>query len=369
MNSDAKKPCDIVIPIWNQPELTKGCINSIKKHTSYPYRIVAVDNASLTPTQEYLDSLKKEDNAGVAIIRNRENQGFVKAVNQGMRFSDARYVCIMNNDTIATDGWLGELIDILQKNSDIGIINPSSNTSCQFPGKLDIDTYAKTLKNLQGKYQELYTCRAFAMIVKRDVIDEVGYLDNTFGMGYFDDTDYCKRAQKLGYRTVRAKASYVYHMESQSFAKIKEKNEIFLENEKKFVSKWGRQLRVAYVLPGLGSPKEIERISSNVNKIAKTGHQVWIFTKPKTASRLELIDHENIRFFYYPAIFFTMTVLYKIWKRKKKKKLHIVVTNSSRIRALFKLFERKLSAKIFRDNDFELLKKSIGKLSHAAFKV
>lgn len=368
MGFNAAESCDIIIPVWNHPEMTRSCVNSIKKHTHFPYRIIIIDNASDEPTKQYLSSLKEEGEKAV-VIKNEENQGFIKAVNQGMRYSNAPYVCIMNNDTVATDGWLGESIAIFRKNDDIGVINPSSNTSCQFPGKLDIESYAKTLDAFKGKYQELYTCRAFSMVVKRAVIEKIGYLDDSYGMGYFDDTDYCKRAQASGYRTVRAKASYVYHKESQSFSRIKEKSEIFLRNENRFVSKWGRQLRVAYILPALEHSAEIDRVSSNINGMAKQGHQVWIFTRSAFNAKLTLIDHENIRFYFYPAIFFNAVVLYKIWKRKGKKKLHVIVTNSKCSYDITRVFKTALDAGIFMDNDFPFIEKKLKEMSHLPFSI
>lgn len=360
MSPDIRERCDIVIPVWNHLEMTKDCVDSIAKHTQYPYRLVLIDNASDCPAGKYLYSLKQ---GGAAVIRNEKNQGFVKAVNQGMRFSDAKYICIMNNDTIVTDGWLSEMINILELHPDIGMINPSSNTSCQFPGKLDIDSYAATLRHFKGTYQELYTGRAFAMVVAREVIDRIGYLDEIYGMGYFDDTDYCKRAQKLGYRVVRAKASYVYHRESQSFSKIREKKAIFLQNEKEFVSRWGRYLRVAYVLSELKSKEQEIAAASHINRIARMGYQVWIFTRKDPGSRLDLIDHESIRFFYYPGFLFKIVILYKIWKRKKKKKMHIILTNSTGIYGFFIPFRKILAADILIDSDFDLIENRLKELS------
>ncbi|NQU95529.1 MAG: glycosyltransferase family 2 protein [Candidatus Omnitrophica bacterium] len=367
MQFDANKRCDIVIPVWNNPELTRDCVNSIIKHTRYPYRIVIIDDASEAYTRQYLDTLKKDTGGKTNVIRNAKNQGFVKSVNRGMEHSDAPYVCIMNNDTIATNGWLGEAICILRENPNIGLINPSSNTSCQFPGKLSIDAYAETLKVFKGSYQELYTCRAFAMIVKREVIKKIGYLDEQYGMGYFDDTDYCKHAQKLGYMTVRSKASYVYHKESQSFSLVKEKSNIFLENEKKFVSKWGMPLRIAYALPSPGTQKDRDRISAHINRMAKIGHQVWIFTTRRVKSKLDLIDHESIRFYFYPPFLFDATAIYKIWKRKKKKKMHVILTNCSRLYKFLDFFKGALGAEIFADDNLSPVEKKLAELSHAPF--
>ena len=367
MQFDLNKRCDIVIPVWNNLDLTRDCIESIKKHTSFPYRVVAVDNASDEPTREYLKELASRESDKVVVIRNEENRGFVKGVNQGMEYSDGAYVCIMNNDTLATDGWLGEMIEILRRHPEIGLINPSSNTSCQFPGNLSIDAYAQKLKAFKGKYQEMYTCRAFAMIVKREVIEKIGYLDEKYGMGYFDDTDYCKRAQGLGYLTVRAKASYVYHKESQSFSLVKEKSDIFLENEKKFASIWGRPLRIAYALPGPGTQKDRGRISVHINRMAKIGHQVWIFTTLRLKSELDLIDHESIRFYFYPSFLFDATAIYKIWKRKKKKKMHVILTNSNRLYKFLEFFKNVLGAEIFVDDDLTPVEKKLAELSHTPF--
>lgn len=354
-----QETCDIIIPVWNHLSVTAGCVSSIKKHTNFPHRIIIVDNASDIQTRRYLDSIKEENPAGAVVIRNDENKGFVKAVNQGMEFSDAKYVCILNNDTVVTEGWLSEMVGILREENTIGIVNPSSNTFCQFPGKLDIDSYAGTLKGLTGKYQELYAARAFAMVVKREIVEKVGYLDDTYGMGYYDDIDYSKRTQKCGYTTVRAKASYVHHKVSQSFSSIKERSKIFMDNEKKFISKWGRQLRVAYVLPGAPSAEEIDKISGNINRIAKSGHQAWVFTTRRLGKRLNLIDHESIRLYCYPPAFFSPVVFYKIWKRKKKKKLHLILSGDKRMVKLLTRFRKSLGADALLDNNFEFFEKKM----------
>lgn len=368
MKFNAGERCDIVIPVWDNLELTRECVDSIEKHTRFPYRLIIIDNASSTPTKEYLESLKKKDADKFAIIRNAENQGFVKAVNQGMRYSDGAYVCVMNNDTVATHRWLEEIISVLCQNPKIGLINPSSNSSCQFPGAPGVDAYAEKLRAFKGEYQELYTCRAFAMVVKREVIEKIGYLNEEYGMGYYDDTDYCKRAQKAHFLTARAKGSYVYHKESRSFSKVKEKSAIFRENEKKFNSKWGRQLRVAYVLPGPVVGKSSERISLNINRIAKSGHQVWVFMASGGLPGLDLIDHESIRLYRYPAFLFGATAFYKIWKRKIKKKLHLVLTQEASNCSLFKIFGKYLNAEIFEDTDFVEIEKKLEKLSRQVLK-
>jgi len=355
VETNAKQRCDIIIPVWNHAAETATCVNSLKRYTSYPYRIVIVDNASNMETRKYFDSLKEESAGKVVIIRNLRNEGFIKAVNRGMRFSDAGYLCILNNDTEVKPGWLNEIIDIFRKNLDVGIVNPSSNTFC--------DVYSPAIKNFKGKYQELCGARAFAVVIKRKVVEKIGYLDEAFGMGYFDDVDYSKRAGKAGFKTVKARASFVYHTESASFSGIAEKNDIFLENEKKFIAKWGAQLRVAYILPSFDGEKGMDKISSAINRIAVLGHRAWIFTKQGNDMKPRLLDHEAIRFFYCPRILFGFFVFCKIWKRKKKKKLALILTNNGGIFRLFDFFKTMLAADVMRDSDFQSVEKKINELS------
>ena len=366
LNNNTKDRCDIVIPVWNQLELTKVCLDSIKANTRVPYRLILIDNGSEDSARSYLESLRQDPDQDTVVIRNEENAGFVKAVNQGMRVSDAPYVCVMNNDTTATDGWLQEMIDLFRIDPGIGIVNPSSNTFGQSSGKLDTETYARTLRALKGKYQELFTARAFAMVVKREVIERIGYMDESFGMGYFDDTDYSKRAQGIGYKTVRAKAAYVYHKGSQSFSAVGETAAIFRDNENRFISKWGKRLRVAYVLPSAGTQEDTARISHNINRIVKIGHETWIFTVSRLNENLKLIDHEGIRFFLYPRPLFMLIVLYKIWKRRRKKKIDAILTNNRGMHDIFRKFETTLGSDIFMDNGFPIIEKHLNNLSHAA---
>ncbi len=327
--------CDIIIPVWNQLEATKACIESIFGNTDYPYRLILVDNGSEKETKIYLESLKDVGRGTwdvgrgirpeVVLIRNEKNLGFVKAVNQGIAASRSPYLCIMNNDTIATNGWLTELIRVMVSNPEIGLINPSSNTSGQFPGEsVSIDDYAKSLGDMKGRIQELYTCRGFCMVVRREVIERLGPLDEVYRLGYFDDTDYCKRAQEAGYRTARAKSSYVFHKENTSFKEMKDNTDLFKNNEKIFFERWGKPLRIGYFIEKRDSGAVVNDIAIGV---ARSGYQINIFIRKGWHWPVSL-DHFDIRGVTLSPFLFGLVSFYKIMKRKKKKRLDALVTDS-----------------------------------------
>jgi len=352
--------CDIIIPVWNNPEITLRCVESIRRNTHYPFRLIVIDNASDDPARTMLRDLRDD---GMVLMRNEENLGFIKAVNQGMRYSDAEYVCILNNDVIVTSGWLEETIAVLSGNPDIGVANPSSNTSCQFPGNEGIDAYAVKLRELSGQYQELYRARGFAMVIKREVIGKIGYLDERYGAGYFDDTDYSKRAQASGYKTVRAKAAYVFHLENRSFNKVKETPEIFRENEKKFNAIWGRHMRIGYVIPRLADAGDASWASRVIIRIARIGHQVLVFAPGEVLKNITTQDHESIRPIACSRYFFVMGAAFRIWKRMGKKNIDILVVRGERSLTYFRAFSKVLGCSVISDKDMDAVSDLINKVS------
>jgi GT2 family glycosyltransferase len=320
--------CEIIIPVWNELQLTKECIDSIIENTHYPYRLIIIDNGSQDQTKSYLEELKKKGDMEVTLIRNEENLGFVKAVNQGLRVSSALYVCILNNDTLVADGWLEEMIEVTKNNPQIGIINPSSNSLGQYLSKGDsIESYAIRLKQFKGQWGEMAQCSGFCMLIKREVIDRLGFFDEVYQIGYCEETDYCRRAQRSGFIFARARAAYVYHKERSTFDRMPDREEIFRRNQDILFRRWGKPLRIAYLVSNSlkDRPKE-QRVKKISLAIARDNHQAWLFLKKSLGQLNEMIEHSNIRYFWLADTLYRLTCIYKILKRKRKKKIDIILT-------------------------------------------
>ncbi len=317
MASEKDKPaCDIVIPVWNQLEYTKECLRALFKSTSFPFRLIVVDNASDAPTAQYLDSVKEKNPEQVSLIRNNENMGFVKAVNQGIKVSCASYVCLLNNDTQVASDWLREMIEVAEARDDIGIVNPNSNTLGWKPKKRQsLEAAAQELKSYSGEYSRLPWACGFCMLIKRKVIQEIGLFDEIYGMGTFEDADFSKRAQAAGLFSVCAKAAYVEHRERRSFIKFKKFDRDFQRNRQIFFSKWGKIERVLYILTK-HNPAYAEKVSAEAVKLACEGNIVWIFLKDK--NRQGINEHSNVYIYNLPKHFFDLVSIWRVLKRKKK---------------------------------------------------
>lgn len=314
-----KKTCDIVICIWNNLEVTRDCIESIYKNTAYPYyRLVLIDNASDEPTKSYLESIKNDPRFNVILIRNEENLGNTKAVNQGLKASDAAYVCNLDNDTYVTDGWLSEMITIAESDPTIGIVAPGRKGGQPLTSNsiIDIEAKAKDIAQRKGQQREMALIDCFCALIKREVINTVGLWDEIYSPGYYDDSDYCRRTVAHGYKLVCALGAYVYHREGGSFKKRnKFRDEIFARNQKIYNERYGESKRILYVIDHLN--KHMDQICADILQQARQTNWVWINQKISLAS-LPLTAHSHINIVRYTPFFFTLRNFFKIIFRKKK---------------------------------------------------
>ncbi len=333
--------CDIIIPVWNQLEYTRDCVTSIINNTDdVDYGVVIIDNASDGQTRMYLDSLVTGAGSRFRVIRKECNVGFVKAVNEGMRISGAPYVCVLNNDTLVTKGWLKEMLDIAGSRKDIGLVNPSSNNLGQRPSEGEsVDLFAQRLKAESGNSIELGAAIGFCMLIKKELIDRIGYFDEVYGMGNFEDTDYSRRSIKEGYRCVRACGAYVCHREGSSFKKIGTYEEDFKRNREIFEFRWGKPKRLAYIIEPSGN-NVIRRIGEESLKLAREGNWVWYFSDLQIDGPL----HSNIIYKEGPMGYLHRRALFTILK--KKKKFDIIFVGDEKIAAILNALRFLHKAKV-----------------------
>lgn len=341
--------CDIIIPIWNQLEFTKTCIERLIENTIYPYKLILIDNGSDFETRNYIESLKQNRPIGINLIRNEENLGFVKAINQGLKASNAPYVCILNNDTEPGYGWLSELIEFAKRHPDVGLLNPLCNGHIQ--RNMTLNEYAKLISSNKNKYMEMNQCQGFCMLIKREVIDKIGYLDERFGIGGFDDTDYSMRAHRAGYGAVCVYSSYVYHKEHKSFDKMGERKNLQAEAEKEYFKKWPKHRRLA-VIYSMSRNTNDHNITNLLNSSLFLARKwCWvnllIFGGKSAKERIYNLEkkinfplHQNIKFNYLNNKIKIFEIVIRILERsfgsKKRKKYDLVICNEKPLYPILK---------------------------------
>ena len=240
--------CDLVLLSWNHLEETRPCLESLFETTRVPCRLFIVDNGSEPDVRAFLASVKPRKHIlEVVVLQNETNEGFPRGMNRGVRASTAPFVCLLNNDLRFTVGWLEEMIEMASANPSVGVVNPTSNTFGNIPPDgMSLEAYAVHLRSLRGRFKEVGMCIGFCFLVKRDVLDRIGGLSEEVERIFFEDEDFCMRAQEISYRCVVARASYVHHAEHQTVRKMPERETLFTRNQAWCNAKWGKRIRIAW---------------------------------------------------------------------------------------------------------------------------
>lgn len=247
---DDKPPkISIIIVTFNNLELTKACLESVDRFTNYPnVEIVVVDNASEDGTVEFLDAWVDE-NTGRVLKKNGSNKGFAAGNNIGISLASGDYFVLLNNDTYVTPGWLGNLLQHLLRNDSIGLVGPVTNN---IGNEAKIDIRYESMSEMVSKASDftfrhlgdllpIKTLAFFCVMFSRKTFELVGPLDESFGLGFFEDDDYCRRVEKAGLGIVCAQDVFVHHHLSASFKKMDrdDRRKLFAENRARYEKKWG----------------------------------------------------------------------------------------------------------------------------------
>jgi GT2 family glycosyltransferase len=220
----SRKPVvSAVVLNWNGERCLLPCLRSLQQ-SAYPlYETIVVDNHS-TDSSVALVRAKFPD---AIVLENKKNLGAAAGRNVGLRRALARpvhYVFTLDNDLVVEPDTVLTLISYAEKDERIGVVGAKiyeSNRAKQiWAVGFKIDYTQNVTRNIgtqeedKGQYEQLHEVDAVgtgAMLTAKRVYEDVGLLDESF-IGYgFEDTDFCVRARKKGYRVVVGPAAKAWH--------------------------------------------------------------------------------------------------------------------------------------------------------------
>ncbi len=246
--SGTYKLVSIIIVTYNNLDYTEKCIKSILDKSAYPnFEIIIVDNASKDDTPKYLIELEK-DYDNITVILNNENKGFAGGNNDGLRIAKGEYLILLNNDTLVTRGWINGLVKHIGVNN-IGMVCPVTNSigneaqiKVGYKDIRDMDKFAieYTTKNYNKLYKNINVLAMFCVSFSREVFNKVGYLDENYKIGMFEDDDYSAAVKQAGYKIACVEDVFIHHFGNVSFKKLEDKTyrKIFETNKAYYEKKW-----------------------------------------------------------------------------------------------------------------------------------
>lgn len=213
-------------------ELLDHCLGSLYGNaTRANFDVCVIDNASQDDTLEML----KASYPQVRLICLPGNAGYTRPMNIGLRSGHGRYLMQLNPDTVVQPGMLDNLLEFMEAHPGVGICTPkvinrdgSLQRQCRRSAARpwDVLTYFSGLSRLFprsrlfGRYlmtymdaETLHEAEAVSgscMLIRREVVDQIGYLDERF-FAYQEDTDFCFRARQAGWKIVYVPTAAIVH--------------------------------------------------------------------------------------------------------------------------------------------------------------
>jgi GT2 family glycosyltransferase len=238
-----------VILNYNNALHTAKLVDSIINIYSTAHEIIIVDNKSNEEDLKILEMINKDVEC-IKLIKNSHNNGFSGGMNIGISESSGEYIILCNNDILFVMDAINPMRRALERNPEIGAIGPTTNNVgneayIRVRNPSDLSNIER-IKNLclenRNNVEYVNNLGFFCVMFPNESVAKVGKLDENFGIGYFEDDDYCARIRSFGYKIALCRESFVFHMGSATFDKeqgVKNKSELFQRNKQIYESKWG----------------------------------------------------------------------------------------------------------------------------------
>jgi len=235
----------IIIPTYNQKQLLLQCVECIETYTMPPYEIIVVDNGSQDGTVEELRRRK----GSLRIAAHPSNLGFARAINTGLMMARGQTIVLLNNDVFVTERWLTQMLYCLHESPDISAVGPVTN---YISGEQEMDVPYHKISEMHQfaaaynrrdaeKWRDTNRLVGFCILMRRSTFEQVGYLDEGYEVGNFEDDDWNLRLRLQGKRMRIAGDTFVHHIGSVTMKGL-DKQQIMAvndNNEQFFTRKWG----------------------------------------------------------------------------------------------------------------------------------
>lgn len=226
----------IVILNWNGKKLLEAFLPKVIQYSANA-KIYVIDNASSDESVEFL----KKNFSCVKIIQNKENYGFAKGYNQGLKQVDAKYFCLLNSDVEVTAHWLDRVYEIFENQSEIGIIQPKildfkNKDRFEYAGAAGgfidkfgypfcrgriFDAVEKDLKQYNDE-SFIFWASGACFFVRKSVFDFLNGFDERF-FAHQEEIDFCWRAFNQNIKTFYTSKSVIYHVGGATLSKSNSK--------------------------------------------------------------------------------------------------------------------------------------------------
>lgn len=238
----------IVVVTYNSADFIKPCLDSISAYTDDAnYEVIVVDNASTDDTVAIVSDIEDRD-PRVKLIRLSQNTGFAAGNNRGVEVARGEFLVLLNADTMVTPGWLHRLRRHLQDDASIGLICPVTNhagnearVEVTYRDAIEMEAFARRrAQAFHGQRTSIPMVPLFCGALSAALYREVGGLDESYGIGMFEDDDFSQRIRLMNKSIVCAEDCFVHHFGQGSFGGLQSDKyeQLFRQNKDIYEARW-----------------------------------------------------------------------------------------------------------------------------------
>ena len=253
----------IIIPVYNKLNYTLQCLFSLANHISpdIPVEVIVVNDCSEDDTQEMLEQV-----AGLILVNNEQNLGFIHSCNQGAQIAQGKYLYFLNNDTQIRPRAIASLVEVLQTDQTVGAVGSKllyPDGSLQEAGGIIWQdatgwNYGRQENPLDPQYnylREVDYCSGASLMVRNEIFKTLNGFATDFAPAYYEDTDLCFAIRhQLGLKVIYQPQSEVIHYEGVSSGTSLNSGvkQYQVVNAGKFQQKWQHVLQTKQYLMNEG---------------------------------------------------------------------------------------------------------------------
>ena len=222
-----KADLSIIIVSYNQFDRTTGpCLESLAIVSDIDLQIIVVDNGSGPETVQQLEMEARRDGR-ITLLLHGENRGFAVGNNDGVELATADYILLLNSDTVVPPEVPGRMLRTLQQDDAPCLVGPVTNAAGNEQQIFIRDGSGLASVLAQGREWSVHARGSviktdqlafFCVAMARETCRALVGLDPVFGLGFYEDADFCCRASAEGIRLLIQEECFVYHRGSASFS-------------------------------------------------------------------------------------------------------------------------------------------------------
>jgi GT2 family glycosyltransferase/glycosyltransferase involved in cell wall biosynthesis len=242
----------IVIAVHGAAEPTERCLRAIVENSAgATYEVVIVDDAADADTKALLEVVE-----GARVVVNDANLGYLRSVNRGAAVARGRHIVLLNDDTEPQPGWLRALVERADSAADVGVVAAKlvypdgilqqAGGIVWRDGEPWLFGHGHSADAPEYNYvREIDYGSAAALLVRGEAWRAAGGFDTRFDPCYFEDTDLCFTARRLGWRVLYEPRATVVHVAGATMGTEPSVGYKRYQqwNQPKFIEKWSAALQ------------------------------------------------------------------------------------------------------------------------------